>query len=73
MYAKVFTRMFDNGKIDLVLLKTKGGIMWYAIVFNGMGVNIFTSPDFSTSQQAVFWAESCLKGFTDRRYQIFKR
>lgn len=46
--------------------------MWYAIVFNKSGIQIFKSPTFPTSQQAVFWAESHLHGNDGSRYQLFK-
>lgn len=45
---------------------------WYAIVFNKMGVQICKSPLFSTSAQAVFWAESVMRGNPGSRYQLFQ-
>jgi len=47
--------------------------MWYSIVFNKIGVQIFKSPDFSTSQQATFWAESVMRGNEGARYQLFQK
>lgn len=46
--------------------------MWYAIVYNKHGVEIYKSGKFQFSEQATFWAESVMRGVDGARYQLFK-
>lgn len=47
--------------------------MWYAVVFNRQGFEVFKSGPFSSSQQATFWAESVMRGVDGGKYQLFKK